>query len=181
MQGCSTLSTEAPLGEGIESGESGSVSVLIEGAGLISAQHIVGEAAQSSEDTWVVTDAGSIFLEGDVTRVVQRVFDVPVVSDCDGSGSCRYAEIGRIICHLGGAAPQTGLGTSMQDIASDADDDLDQGRPLCGSNSVGRAEHVDSPGFTSVACDGDLSVTAEGLLEGTGGFGILQQGGLIFL
>jgi hypothetical protein len=34
-QGCSTLSTELPLEESIKSCESGSISVLIEGAGLI--------------------------------------------------------------------------------------------------------------------------------------------------
>jgi len=35
MQGCSMLSTEAPVGQGTESGESGGVSVLIEGAGSV--------------------------------------------------------------------------------------------------------------------------------------------------
>ena len=36
-QGCSMLSTEAPVGEGIESSESGGVSVLTEGAGSVTA------------------------------------------------------------------------------------------------------------------------------------------------
>jgi hypothetical protein len=48
-QGCSTLSTEAPLDQGIESGVSGSVSVLIEGAGSITVQHIVGDLAKIEE------------------------------------------------------------------------------------------------------------------------------------
>jgi len=37
MQGCSMLSTEAPVGEGIEPSESGGVSVLIEGSGSVTA------------------------------------------------------------------------------------------------------------------------------------------------
>lgn len=48
-QGCSTLSTETPLDQGIESGESGSVSVPIEGAGSITVQHIVGDLAKIEE------------------------------------------------------------------------------------------------------------------------------------
>ena len=36
-QGCSMLSTEAPLGQSIESGEGGGVSVLTEGAGSVTA------------------------------------------------------------------------------------------------------------------------------------------------
>jgi hypothetical protein len=46
----------------------------------------VGEAAQPCEDTRVATDAGLIFLESDVTSVVQRVLDIPVVPDC-GDGA----------------------------------------------------------------------------------------------
>ena len=37
IQGCSMLSTEAPVGQGIESSESGGVSVLTEGAGSVTA------------------------------------------------------------------------------------------------------------------------------------------------
>ena len=44
-QGCSMHSTEAPVGQGLESSESGGVSGLTEGAGSVTAQHIVGEAA----------------------------------------------------------------------------------------------------------------------------------------
>ena len=82
LQGCSTLSTDAPVGERIDSGESGGVSVLAEGSGLISTQYVVGEAAYPGEDAWVVTDAGLILLEGDVAGVVQLVFDMPMAADC---------------------------------------------------------------------------------------------------
>ena len=37
IHGCLMLSTEAPVGEGIESSESGGVSVLTEGAGSVAA------------------------------------------------------------------------------------------------------------------------------------------------
>src|ERR1700722_15438251 len=50
-QGCSTLLTEAPLGQSIKPRQSGGVSVLIEGADFIPAQHVVSEAAQPGEDT----------------------------------------------------------------------------------------------------------------------------------
>src|SRR5208283_703161 len=81
-QGCSTLSTDAPFVQSIESGESGSVSVLAERSGLIAAQDVVGKAAYPGEDPWVVTDAGLIFAEGHVAGVVQLVLDVPMASDC---------------------------------------------------------------------------------------------------
>jgi hypothetical protein len=55
-QGCTTLSTAVPLGECIESGESGGISLLVERCGLIAAQDIVGEAAYSGEDPRIATD-----------------------------------------------------------------------------------------------------------------------------
>ena len=128
-----------------------------------------------------MTDAGLIFLEGDVTRVMQRVLDVPVVSNCDGRGACRDAEIGYIICNLRCAAPHAILCTSLQDIAGDADEELDQGLPFSGGHSLGRAKYLDRPGLMSVSRDGDLGVSADGLLRGASGFGILQQRWLIFL
>ena len=181
IQGCSTLLTEAPLGQSIKPRQSGGVPVLTEGADLIPAQHVVSEAAQPGEDTGVVTYAGLIFLKGDIANVVQRVLDVPVVSNCDGRGACRDAEIGHIICNLGCAAPQTILCTSLQDIAGDADEELGQGLPFSGGHSLGRAKYRDRPGLMSVSRDGDLGVSADGLLRGAGGFGNLQQRRLIFL
>jgi hypothetical protein len=62
-----------------------------------------------------------IFLESDVTSVVQRVLDVPVVPDCGGGEARRYGGIGHVVCDLGGAAPEAGLGISMQDLTGDAD------------------------------------------------------------
>ena len=180
-QGCSTLLTEAPLGQSIKPRQTGGVSVLTEGAGFIVTQHVVSEAAQPGEDTGVVTYAGLILLKRDMERVVQRVLDVPVVPNCDGRGASRHAEIGHIICHLRCAAPQAILRTSLQDIAGDADEELDQGLPFSGGHSLGRAKYLDRPGLMSVSRDGDLGVSADGLLRGAGGFGILQQRRLIFL
>src|SRR5487761_2623086 len=80
-QGCSTLSTDAPLKKRIDSGESGSVSVLIERAGLIAAENVVAKAADPGEDTGVMADAGLVLQEGDVARVVQLVLDMPVAPD----------------------------------------------------------------------------------------------------
>src|SRR5208283_4395598 len=72
-QGCSTLSTVAPLEQGIEATQSGGVSVLAEGADLVGAQNVVAEAAQPGEDTRVVANAGLVLQERYVARVVQRV------------------------------------------------------------------------------------------------------------
>jgi hypothetical protein len=69
-QGCSTLSTDAPLGCCIESAERGGVSVLAERSGLIAAQYVVAEAADPGEHTWVMTDARLILLEGNVAGVM---------------------------------------------------------------------------------------------------------------
>ncbi len=44
-QGCSTLFEEFHLGEGFDPSESGGVSILGDGVGLIEAEDIVGEAA----------------------------------------------------------------------------------------------------------------------------------------
>lgn len=180
-QGCSTLLTEAPLGQSIKPRQSGGVSVLTEGADFIPAQHVVSEAAQPGEDTGVVTYAGLIFLKGDIAGVVQRVLDVPVVSNRDGRGACRDAEIGHIICNLGCAGPQTILCTSLQDIAGDADEELGQGLPLGGGHSLGRAKYRDRPGLMSISRDGDLGVSADRLLRGADGFGNPQQRRLVFL
>jgi hypothetical protein len=70
---------------------------------------------------------------------------------------------------------------SLQDIAGDADDELDQGLPFSGGHSLGRAKYLDRPGLMSVSPDGDLGVSTDGLLRGAGGFGNLQQRRLIFL
>ena len=69
-----------------------------------------------------MTDTGLIFLEGDIASVVQAVLDVPMAADCGGGAACRYGGIGHIVGDLGGAAPEAGLGISMQNIAGDADD-----------------------------------------------------------
>ena len=82
--------------------------------------------------------------------------------------------------HLRCAAPQAILRTSLQDIAGDADEELDQGLPFSGGHSLGRAEYRDRPGLMSVSRDGDLGVSADGLLRAADGFGI-QQRRLIFL
>lgn len=128
-----------------------------------------------------MTDAGLVFLEGDVRRVVQRILDVPVVSDCGGGTARRCSGVGYIECDLGGAAPETRLGISMQDVAGDANDALDQGLPIGSGHGAGRAEHVDCPGFMPVASSGDLNVTAGGLAGSAGGFDALQQRRLIIL
>src|ERR1019366_5443855 len=99
LQGCSTLSTDAPLGHGIEPGESGGVSVLAERSGLIAAQDLVAEAAYPGEASWVVTDAGLVLLEGDVAGVVQLVLDVPMASDGGCRVACRYGRNRGGGCH----------------------------------------------------------------------------------
>ncbi len=70
---------------------------------------------------------------------------------------------------------------SLQDIAGDADDELDQGLPFSGGHSLGRAKYLDRPGLMSVSPDGDLGVSTDGLLRGASGFGNLQQRRLILL
>ncbi len=122
-----------------------------------------------------------IFLESDVTSVVQCVLDVPVVPDCGGGEARRYGRIGHVVCDLGGAAPEAGLGISMQDLAGDADDRFDERFPLGCGNGAGRAEDVGRPGFVSVAPGADRGVAADGPLGSAGGFDFLQQRGLIVL
>jgi hypothetical protein len=178
-QGCSTLLTDAPLGQRIESGESGSVSVLVECSGLISPQDIVAKTAYPGKNTWIATDAGSILLEGDIPGIMQCIFDIPMVSDCDACVARRFGKIDQVVCHLGGAAPEAGLGTSMQDIAGDADDTFDQVLPFGVGNCAGRTEYVNGPDLTPIARFGDGGVAAGRMLAGAGSFSTLDQGGLI--
>ena len=87
-----------------------------------------------------MTDAGLIFLEGDIACVVQAVLDVPMASDCGSGMACRYGSIGHIVCDLGSSAPEAGAGISVQDIASEADDDINQRLPLGSSDGCGGIE-----------------------------------------
>ena len=87
-----------------------------------------------------MTDAGLVFLEGDIACVVQAVLDVPMASDCGGGMARRYGSIGHIVCDLGCSAPEAGAGISMQDIASEADNDIDQRLPLSSSDGCGGIE-----------------------------------------
>ena len=82
----------------------------------------------------MLTEWKVVLLERDIAGVVQAVLDVPVASDCGGGMARRYGGIGHIVGDLGGAAPEAGLGITMQDIAGDADDGLDQWFPLGSSN-----------------------------------------------
>ena len=114
-----------------------------------------------------MTDTGLILLESDIAGVVQAVLDVPVASDCGGGMARRYGGIGHIVGNLGGAAPEAGLGISMQDIAGDADNGLDQWFPLGPSDCGVGAEYFGSPGFVSAAPGGDLGVAAGGVAGGS--------------
>src|SRR5271157_3925622 len=53
-----------------------------------------------------------------------------MVADRGGAALRRGGEIGQIVGHLAGAAPQTGLGAAMQDGAVHADDVGDQRFPF---------------------------------------------------
>src|SRR5277367_6452805 len=95
--------------------------------------------------------------------------------------ACRGVKPGQIVCHLRGGAPEASPGTSVQDVTGDADDTLDQVLPFGVGNCAGRAEYVNGPGLTSIACFGDGGVTAGWTLGCAGSFGILHQGGLVVL
>jgi hypothetical protein len=110
---------------------------------------------------------------------MQCIFDIPMVSDCDACVGRRFGKIDQVVCHLGGAAPEAGLGTSMQDIAGDADDTFDQVLPFGVGNCAGRTEYVNGPDLTPIARFGDGGVAAGRMLAGAGSFSTLDQGGLI--
>jgi hypothetical protein len=120
-----------------------------------------------------VTDTGLILLERDIAGVVQAVLDVPVASDCGGGMTCGNGGIGHIVGDFGGAAPEAGLGISMQDIAGDAHDGLDQWFPLGSSDCGVGAEYFGGPGFMSTASGGDLGVAAGGVAGDADGFDTL--------
>jgi hypothetical protein len=120
-----------------------------------------------------------ILLESDITRVVQRVLDAPMIADRAPRLACRGVKPGQIVCHLRGGAPEASPGTSVQDVTGDADDTLDQVLPFGVGNCAGCAEYINGPGLTPISCFGDGGLAAGWLLAGAGGFGTLDQGGLI--
>ena len=63
---------------------------------------------------------------------------MPVVSDAVAARRADVAGFGQIECDLGGAAPQTGPGISVQVIAGDTNDALDQGLPIASGRGAGR-------------------------------------------
>jgi len=97
---------------------------------------------------------------------------VPVAPDRGGGMARRYGGVGHVVGDLGGAAPEAGLGIAMQDIAGDADDDLDQGLPRGFSDRGVGAEYLGSPGFMPAASGGDLGVAAGGVAGGADGLDV---------
>ena len=126
-------------------------------------------------------DPGLILLERDIACVVQLVLDMPMAADCGRGAVRRDWRIGDMICDLGTAAPQAGAGIAVQDIASDADHNLDHGLPLGSSNGACCSEYLRCPGLMPVAPFGDRSVAAGRLLRSAERDGLVQQGGLIVL
>src|ERR1700757_2390896 len=146
-QGCSTLLTDSQREYCVETTECGGVSVLIECIVLIASENVVSEAAHAGEDAGVVADARAVFEKGDIARVMQLVFDVPVAADGSGKAACRSLGVSQVVGDLAGAGPQTGPGPAMQHIAVDADDLLDQRLPLGADPCLGGFEHLGGPGF----------------------------------
>ena len=106
---------------------------------------------------------------------------MPMAPDRGCGMACGNGGIGHVVGDLGGAAPEAGLGIAMQDIAGDADDDLDERLPLGSGDRSGGAEYLGRPGFMPAASGGDLGVAAGGIAGGADGFDVLQQRGLIIL
>jgi hypothetical protein len=69
----------------------------------------------------------------------------------------------------------------MQYVTGDADDPLDQGLPFGVGHHLVRAENICGPGLMAIARSGDRGGAAGGKERCAGGFGILQQAGLIDL
>jgi hypothetical protein len=69
------------LVKGFDPSERGGVSILGHGVGLIDAEDIVGEAAQSGEDSRGAADTRSVFVEGDVAGIVLLVFNAPMFAN----------------------------------------------------------------------------------------------------
>jgi len=82
--------------KGFDPAESGGVSILSDGVGLIEAKDIVGEAAQSGEDPRGAADARSVFAEGDVASVVLLVFNAPVFANGVGGLLGKDMAIGQV-------------------------------------------------------------------------------------
>src|SRR6202012_4038002 len=101
-QGCSTLLTDSQREYCVETTECGGVSVLIECIVLIASENVVSEAAHAGEDAGVVADARAVFEKGDIARVMQLVFDVPVAADGSGKAACRSLGVSQVVGDLAG-------------------------------------------------------------------------------
>src|SRR5215213_1569777 len=180
-QGCSTLWDAEKVEEVIDATDGSAEAVLREGASAAGLEDVEGEAAEAGEEAGIAADAGAILAHGDVAAVVRGVLDPPVVSDggCSANGGDRGG--GEVEGGLGGAITKTEIGDAGENVALDADQGPDEGRPLGVREGGGGIEDGDAALLLSVA----PAIAAAGRGE-RGGAGaevldLLMQGGLVVL
>ena len=89
---------------------------------MIALQDIVGEAAQSGEDSGIFSDSRCVLAEGDIARIVGCVLDAPMRAD-GGSGGFRFeGATGQIERGFDAGCPVSCCGLEVVDLALDPDD-----------------------------------------------------------
>ena len=128
-------------------------------------QDVEGETTGSSHDPWVVADAATILVAGNVADIMVAVLDAPMAADGrPPSGGREAGGGGEVVGDLAAFVPQAGGGGSEQGVAGDPDNGLDEGMPLgCGQ---GFADGKDFDGAILLA--GTAGVACECGLGGAG-------------
>ena len=151
-----------------------------DGVGLIVTQDIVGEAAESGEDSGVGSNARGVFAQSDVARVVGFVLDPPMFANGVGGGFRIDRPIGKIERGFQRRLPRACGGIVSRERALDLDDGGDKGLPFRPRDGELCVEHLNCAGFVAVA-----PVLVHGLDArqrrggGAGDFDLQTQGRLV--
>ena len=86
------------LEESFDAGDSEAVSGVFDVFGAVCAEDVCREGTNSRQGTGVFSDAGGIFLHGDIADVVGFVFDAPVPANGVGGIGCGDGVRTDIVC-----------------------------------------------------------------------------------
>ncbi len=146
------------------------------------AQDVEGEAARSGHDAWIVADAASVLVAGDVADPMVPVLDAPMLADNLGPGSGRESGGGgNVDGNLAAFLPQAGGGRAQQGAAGDADDGFDEGLPLGIGQGVADGEGLDGAILLAGAPFAARERGVDGGRGGGDGRNDVKQAGLVGL
>ena len=117
---------------------------------MIALQDIVGEAAQSGEDAGIFPDSRGVLAESNITRVVRRVLDAPMLANGGSGGFGVERAAGQIERGFEAGFPVACCGLEVEDRALDPDDSGHMRLPFGSTDGRLGFEDGDGPCFVAV-------------------------------